>query len=106
MESFFAGKELETLVRAVETVAFRNWGVDTAEQADARKLSPTGQTSPVKAIYPGYTSGIDEVFLNLMGHERILPYVVDSLGWNIHMRDALFTPQVGESSHRLVRLTI
>lgn len=98
MESFFTGKELETLVRGVEAVAFRNWGVESAEQADARKLPPTGQISPAKAIYPGYTSGIDEVFLDLIDHDRILPYVVDSLGWNIHMRDALFTPQVGVSS--------
>ena len=96
MESFFEGEELAALVGGVEAVAFRNWGVDTAAEADARKLPvvPASHTTPVKAIYPGYTSGIDGVFLDLIDHERILPYVVDSLGWNIHMRDALFTPQV------------
>ena len=95
MESFFEGKELESLVRGVEAVAFRRWGVDTAEEADARKLQPPpSPTSLVKTIYSGYTPGIDGVFLDLIDHPRILPYVVDSLGWNIHMRDALFTPQV------------
>lgn len=94
MESFFKGEELATLVGGVEDVAFRDWGVETAEQADARNLPTTGQTSAVKAIYSGYNSGIDKVFVDLIDHERILPYVVDSLGWNIHMRDALFTPQV------------
>lgn len=39
--------------------------------------------------------GVDEVaeiFLELVDHPRILPYVVDMLGTNIQLRDALFGP--------------
>ena len=118
MESFFKGAELAAMVRGVEAVAFRSWGVTTAAEADASKppvfaleraadpLDPgarggeqqqggthASQTNRPANKPAGSLAGIDTIFLELMDHERVLPYVVDSLGWNIHMRDALFTPQ-------------
>lgn len=65
MESFFQGAELDTLVTALE------------------------------ASIESKTRGVDEVgqvFLDLVDHPRILPYVVDMLGTNIQLRDALFGP--------------
>ena len=35
---------------------------------------------------------VHELFFELSDHPRILPYVVDLLGWNIQLRDALFSP--------------
>jgi hypothetical protein len=113
MEAFFEGQELEALVRGVEAVACSSWGVRTPREADAsqppaysleRAADPRdpgargsdqgGEEHAVPGTELMYcTPGIDKVFLNLIDHERILPYVVDSLGWNIHLRDALFTPQ-------------
>eukprot|EP01051_Picozoa_sp_SAG22_P006311 SAG22_NODE_407_length_10957_cov_5.081691_4_plen_453_part_00 len=118
MESFFKGPELDALVAGVEAVAFRSWGVTTAAEADASKPpvfaleraadpraaaggerggggdrlpnAPSQREPGMAALQEG---GVDEIFLNLLTHERVLPYVVDSLGWNIHLRDALFTPQ-------------
>ena len=67
MENFFKGEELAALVDAVGRV--------DADRAASRK-----------------TSTVPRIFLELADHPRILPYVVDLLGWNVHIRDCLFGP--------------
>ena len=62
LESFFSGDELSELVAAVAAVP----------------VAPRTQ--------------VPQVFLDLADHPRILPYVVDLLGWNVQIRDCLFSP--------------
>jgi hypothetical protein len=66
MESFFQGAELEAIVSALE--------------------------ASIEAKQSGVVDEVAEIFLELVDHPRILPYVVDMLGTNIQLRDALFGP--------------
>ena len=65
MESFFQGAELDAMINALEaSIEAKQRGVDE----------------------------VANIFLQLVDHPRILPYVVDMLGTNIQLRDALFGP--------------
>eukprot|EP01052_Picozoa_sp_SAG31_P055961 SAG31_NODE_15748_length_740_cov_1.195008_1_plen_125_part_00 len=67
MESFFQGEELQGLVAGLErSIQKKELGAGNAP--------------------------VHDVFLELVDHPRILPYVVDLLGYNIQLRDALFGP--------------
>eukprot|EP01046_Picozoa_sp_COSAG06_P079816 COSAG06_NODE_27200_length_598_cov_1.130261_1_plen_107_part_01 len=76
MESFFQGAELEAIVSALE--------------------------ASIEAKQSGVVDEVAEIFLELVDHPRILPYVVDMLGTNIQLRDALFGP-VPSQADRAVR---
>ena len=74
LESFFQGDELDALVAGVEHLRLRQTAVTSADGV------PTMRTA-------------DPMCLDLLDHPRVLPYVVDAMGWNIHARDCLFSSQ-------------
>ena len=76
LESFFQGEELAKLVRGVEALRQRN------------QQSAQTSTDGVPIV-----AEADPTCLELLDHPRVLPYVVDAMGWNIHARDCLFTAQ-------------
>ena len=74
LESFIAGAELHR--------------IQSAAQAFAAEGSRRAQDG-----------GVAEIALEMMDYEPLLPYLVDAMGWNIHMRDGLETcraPASGE----------
>ena len=75
-QSFFQGEELAKLVRGVEALRQRN------------QQSAQTSTDGVPIV-----AEADPTCLELLDHPRVLPYVVDAVGWNIHARDCLFTAQ-------------
>ena len=62
LERFIQGAELERIASAVQRLA---------------KYGDGGRVCPVA--------------LEMMVYEPMLPYLVDAMGWNIHMRDGLIT---------------
>ena len=66
LESFIAGAELQR--------------IQSAAQAFAAEGSRRDQDG-----------GVAEIALEMMDYEPLLPYLVDAMGWNIHMRDGLET---------------
>ena len=74
LESFFQGEELDALLQG-------------AGELEARLAAASAaSTDGVPAV-----NEVDGMCLDLIDHPRILPYVVDAMGWNIHARDCLFT---------------
>jgi hypothetical protein len=74
LESFIAGAELQRLRSAAQEFA----------AAGSRRETD---------------GGVAEIALEMMDYEPLLPYLVDAMGWNIHMRDGLETcraPASGE----------
>jgi hypothetical protein len=61
---------LEGLLSGTELgrVATATWAV--AEHGDGGRVAP--------------------IALEMMAYEPVMPYLVDAMGWNIHMRDGLF----------------
>ena len=102
MESFFQGEELDALVCGVEEVAMTSWGENQplpgggtgvalpVRPGDGSDGGARSGVSAAAAMYPGYTPGIDQVFLDLCNHPRILPYVVDSIGHNSKRKQTSF----------------
>lgn len=99
MEAFFQGEELDALVRGIEAVATKSWGDNQSLPGGGTGVARSGGgdgsdggadsgVSAAAAMYPGFTPGIDQVFLDLIDHPRILPYVVDSLGVSFTFRKA------------------
>jgi len=89
-ESHFQGEELKELTD----------GADRLRKTI--QASTTISSDGVAAV-----EEIDGTCLGLIDHPRILPYVVDAMGWNIHARDCLFnfnTPKSGEKNRD--RLTL
>lgn len=72
IEKFFTGEELTRLLDAVEIVADR-----------VRKTCNLGPDDPfqVRNLLSHH-----EAFLDLVDHPRMLPLVVDAIGWNIQIR--------------------
>ena len=66
IERFLAGEELARTVAAVERL----------------KDTPCRNSRGCCAR--------DETFRSLLDHERVLPLIVDAIGWNIQHRDCLF----------------
>ena len=74
LESFIAGAELQRLRSAAQEFA----------AAGSRRETD---------------GGVAEIALEMMDYKPLLPYLVDAMGWNIHMRDGLETcraPASGE----------
>ena len=61
LEGLLTGAELERVATAVREVA---------EHGDGGKVAP--------------------IAVEMMAYEPAMPYLVDAMGWNIHMRDGLF----------------
>ena len=80
LPSFFEeGPELQRLVREVKLWAER----EQAPPRDPRSLDgrqPGGGAD---------TPRVERIALEMLDHPRILPYVVDAIGYNIHARDCL-----------------
>jgi ectoine hydroxylase-related dioxygenase (phytanoyl-CoA dioxygenase family) len=68
MESFIQGEELAALVAFADSQQSR------------------APTSTIPESFEGH------LFMDLIDHPRILPYIVDAIGWNVHMRDCIFGP--------------
>ena len=76
LESFFQGAELDRMLQGVEALKAR---VEQSANASIDGVPTSSQ--------------VDPLCLELLDHPRILPYVVDAMGWNIHARDCLFSTQ-------------
>lgn len=61
LEGLLSGAELERVATATRAVA---------EHGDGGRVAP--------------------IALEMMAYEPVMPYLVDAMGWNIHMRDGLF----------------
>ena len=72
LEDFLTAAELERLLRAVDEVAER-----------VRRREGLGRGDPF-AVRNALTH--HEAFLDLIDHPRMLPLVVDAIGWNIQIR--------------------
>ena len=72
LEDFLTAEELERLLRAVDEVAER-----------VRRREGLGRGDPL-AVRNALTH--HEAFLDLIDHPRMLPLVVDAIGWNIQIR--------------------
>ena len=72
LEDFLTPEELDRILAAVDTVADR-----------VRKAQNLGPNDPFQVRN---VLAQDDAFLDLIDHPRILPLVVDAIGWNIQMR--------------------
>ena len=72
LENFLAPEELSELLAAVDRVG--------ARFRSDRGLPPDSGFTVQNAL------SRDEAFLNLIDHPRMLPLVVDVMGWNIQIR--------------------
>jgi ectoine hydroxylase len=72
IENFFPRDELDRLLSAIDEVAVR-----------ARREQGIGPNDPF-ALRNALTH--HEAFLDLIDHPRILPFVVDTIGWNVQIR--------------------
>ena len=79
LPSFFEGPELQRLVREVKLWAER-------EQAPPRDPRSLDGRQPGGGVD---TPRVERIALEMLDHPRILPYVVDAIGYNIHARDCL-----------------
>ena len=69
----------------------------------ADSLRPAGQqernadNKPPPSIPESFEG---HLFMELIDHPKILPLIVDACGWNVHMRDCIFSaaPPRGEDS--------
>lgn len=72
LEDFFVGAELQRLLDAIDEVA--------------DQIHRTKGQSPDAPFAIRNALAHHEAFLDLVDHPRILPYVVDAIGWNIQIR--------------------
>jgi ectoine hydroxylase-related dioxygenase (phytanoyl-CoA dioxygenase family) len=72
LEDFFTAEELDRLLSAIDEVA--------ARVRQAKGLGPEAHWAIRNAL------AHHEAFLDLVDHPRILPYVVDAIGWNVQIR--------------------
>lgn len=72
LEDFFAGAELQRLLDAID---------DVAERIHRAKGQPPDAPFAIRNALAHH-----EAFLDLVDHPRILPYVVDAIGWNVQIR--------------------
>src|SRR5579885_2835367 len=72
LEDFFTGAELQRLLDAIDEVA---------ERIHKAKGQPSNAPFAIRNALAHH-----EAFLDLVDHPRILPYVVDAIGWNIQIR--------------------
>lgn len=72
LEDFFTSAELDRLYTAIDEVG--------ARIREAKGLAPDAPFAIRNAL------AHHEAFLDLVDHPRILPYVVDAIGWNIQIR--------------------
>jgi hypothetical protein len=87
LESFFQGAELAGIVEGLEASILAR-----SQQAPVSGAEDGGGGWPLNVEWPERVEAVPQVFLDLVDHPRILPYVVDAIGWNIQLRDALFSP--------------
>ena len=69
-------------------------GVEALRQRNQQSAQTSTDGVPIVAE-------ADPTCLELLDHPRVLPYVVDAMGWNIHARDCLFTAQPPRSGAAL-----
>ena len=93
MESVLEASELECLSAAMDEVADR--------VRKARGLDPNDSLDLRNAV------ARHEAIADLLDHPRILPLVVDAMGWNIQNRDSIFdykAPQPGAADPDVLSL--
>jgi ectoine hydroxylase-related dioxygenase (phytanoyl-CoA dioxygenase family) len=93
LESLLTPSELERLSAAMDEVA--------EQTRNERGLGPNESVSRRNGLV------CHEAIVDLLDHPRILPLVVDAIGWNIQNRDSIFdykAPQPGETDPDLLSL--
>ena len=77
LERFIVGEELERVLAGV--------GAFIARLQDESGLGPEA------AVGRRGCACADPTCLELMSYDRMLPYIVDAIGWNVQLRDAILS---------------
>ena len=77
LERFIVGEELERVLAGVGAFIAR--------------LQDEGGLGPEAAVGRRGCACADPMCLELMAYDRMLPYIVDAIGWNVQLRDAILS---------------